>query len=170
MVETIVLHARGAQPEGALPPAPVPASAGVAQLEPAGAPTVRAQQRPEPGAALNGAAALERLGGHAPLYQHALRSFRGEMDMLMPRLAEAAAAGDAAKAAGTLHLVRGLAAMIGAERLAASALAAESELMPEVDQMPSWGKVVQVSGEVSAACALADAAAAEFGRDRTAHN
>lgn len=123
----------------------------------------RAEQRLAPDAGLNSADALARLGGHAPLYQHALRSFRGEMDKLMPRLAEAAAAGDATKAAGTLHLMRGLAGMIGAERLAAAALAAESELMPDVGEMPSWGRVAQVSGEVAAACALADAAVGGFG-------
>lgn len=68
-------------------------------------------------AGLDSAAALARMGGNRTVYQAALRLFPLEMDKLRPELSAATDDADAKRAAAALHVLRGLAGVVGAQRL-----------------------------------------------------
>ncbi|MRV74118.1 response regulator [Duganella sp. FT92W] len=96
--------------------------------EPTVATAAAATAAPTPGdnaAALNSEAALRQLGGLLPVYQMALRSFGAETHKLQRQLRDALDAGDAQAARAPLHVLKGLAGTVGAERLAL--LAGEAE-------------------------------------------
>lgn len=108
-------------------------------------------------AQLNVAAALARLGGSTTVYQIALRGFKGEMGKLTQQLAGAMESDQAELGAAALHVMKGLAGMIGADRLAATAQQAEQQLRLAAPQ--AWEAVAQVLVEaelaVNAACTQA---------------
>ncbi len=67
---------------------------------------------------LNCGAALGQLGGLLPVYQIALRRFGDEARTLQQQLQGALDSGDATAARAPLHVLKGLAGTVGAERLA----------------------------------------------------
>jgi signal transduction histidine kinase/DNA-binding response OmpR family regulator/HPt (histidine-containing phosphotransfer) domain-containing protein len=75
---------------------------------------------------LNSEAALRQLGGLLPVYQIALRRFGSEARTLQQQLHTALGDNDAPAARAPLHVLKGLAGTVGAERLAL--LAADAEL------------------------------------------
>ncbi|MBY0240282.1 MAG: response regulator [Burkholderiaceae bacterium] len=77
---------------------------------------------------INSEAALRQLGGLLPVYQIALRRFDGETQLLARQLRAALDAGDARAAQAPLHVLKGLAGTIGAERLARLADDAEQSM------------------------------------------
>jgi signal transduction histidine kinase/HPt (histidine-containing phosphotransfer) domain-containing protein len=102
---------------------------------------------PAPGAALpllhvppalgiNGAAALARFNGNAPVYQRALQRFTTECGSLAAAVPEALDSADAAAAAAKhLHGLKGLAATVGADALAALAQSMELLLRSQASAM-----------------------------------
>ncbi|HEY0063189.1 MAG TPA: response regulator, partial [Telluria sp.] len=100
---------------------------------------------------LNVAAALKRLGGSLTVYQMALRGFEGEMEKLTEQLSNAMESDRADLGAAALHVMRSLAGMVGAERLAALAQEAEQrlKLLPPVDGR--WAAVPAVIAQVQVA-------------------
>jgi len=75
---------------------------------------------------LNSEGALRQLGGLLPVYQIALRRFGDEAQSLQRQLRAALDAGNAQAARASLHVLKGLAGTVGAERLAL--LAGDAEL------------------------------------------
>ena len=73
-------------------------------------------------------AAMRRLGGNQQVYRHLLRSFAADLDAQPQRLRELLAQPDAGAVADALHTLRGLAATLGALRLAAAAADGERQL------------------------------------------
>jgi PAS domain S-box-containing protein len=106
---------------------------------------------------LNVAAALKRLGGSLTVYQMALRGFEGEMEKLTGQLANAMESDSAELGAAALHVMRSLAGMVGAERLAALAQDAEQRLRQAPPPQQRWDAVAVVMAEAE----LAVRAAAE---------
>ncbi|WP_295997243.1 response regulator [Rugamonas sp.] len=114
LIDVILRHTRrgdaAAAPEKiteAAPPPPAgPASAAPAQL-------------------LNGAAALKRMGGLMQVYLGALRGFIGEAAALAATLRALQPPHDRGAIESTLHLLKGLAGTVGAERLYGLAARAE---------------------------------------------
>lgn len=75
---------------------------------------------------LDTAGALKRMGGLVQVYQIALRNFSAEAAKLAGELEAALASQDLAAAKPALHLLKGLAGTIGADRL--SELTAQAEM------------------------------------------
>ena len=72
--------------------------------------------------------AVRRLGGDAAVYRRLLHSFARDIPDMAEQLGSCAAAGRTADAARLLHTLRGLAATLGANQLAAVAADAEQQL------------------------------------------
>jgi two-component system, sensor histidine kinase and response regulator len=100
---------------------------------------------------LNVAAALKRLGGSLTVYQMALRGFEGEMEKLTGQLSNAMESDSGELGAAALHVMRSLAGMVGAERLAALAHDAELGLMLMPPVAQRWDKVASVMAEAELA-------------------
>ncbi|GAB2872460.1 hypothetical protein GCM10027277_47180 [Pseudoduganella ginsengisoli] len=83
---------------------------------------------------LNTAAALRQLGGLVPVYQIALRRFGDEAHTLRQQLRHALDHDDAPAARAPLHVMKGLAGTVGAERLAQLAGDAERAVRASADQ------------------------------------
>ena len=92
-------------------------------------------------------AALLRMGGKQAVYQRLLQNFIGELDALPAQLSASIAAGDAAAAARQMHTLKGLAATLGADALAAAAAQAERQL---ADAQQSPAAVLSAAGEAIA--------------------
>ena len=84
-------------------------------------------------AAVDIESALGRLGGQLGAYRRMLRGFAGELAELPPQLRALLAAADPAAARMLLHSMRGVAATLGANALAAEAAASERALAGEPD-------------------------------------
>jgi HPt (histidine-containing phosphotransfer) domain-containing protein len=100
---------------------------------------------------LNVAAALKRLGGSLTVYQMALRGFEGEMSKLTGQLANAMESDSVELGAAALHVMRSLAGMVGAERLATLAQDAEQRLALAAPPGQRWDKVAAVMAEAEVA-------------------
>jgi signal transduction histidine kinase/CheY-like chemotaxis protein len=70
--------------------------------------------------------ALERMGGHADLFERVLQQYLGDIASLPDELDKLLAAGDMASATRTLHTLKGLSATVGASYLAEIARQAEA--------------------------------------------
>ena len=73
-------------------------------------------------------AALDRLGGKRQLYQHLLHNFASDLRTLPQRLRELLAQRNDGEAARAMHSLKGVAATLGAMRLAAAAAHGEQQL------------------------------------------
>ena len=92
------------------------------------------QPRPADGKqTLNSQAAIPRFGGNLQIYRHTLLSFCDEIHSLLRDLEDARASQRRDKAVQALHTLKGLAATVGAEELAALA-AAEEKTMRDPEQ------------------------------------
>ena len=91
------------------------------------------------------------------LTQLALRGFEGEMDKLTEQLAGAMEGDHADLGAAALHVMKGLAGMIGAERLAS--LAAEAEQRLKSGAPERWLGMEQLLAEAALAVQAAGAEA-----------
>ncbi len=90
---------------------------------------VQAPLHVPPALGINGAAALARFNGNTPVYQRALRRFTTECGALAAAVPESLDGPDAvATAARNLHGLKGLAATVGADALAALAQTMELQL------------------------------------------
>jgi CheY-like chemotaxis protein len=116
------------------------------------------RQQPGPApvpAALDSAAALARMGGNQAVYQAALRLFPLEMDKLRPEFSAAIDAADAGKAAAALHVLRGVAGMVGADRLAVLVAQVEARLIEGVTDAALREYLTLVLAEMAAAAQAA---------------
>jgi two-component system, sensor histidine kinase and response regulator len=104
--------------------------------------------------------AIARLGGKTAVYRPMLQRFVDDLARLPTELQALAHAGDGTAAARALHTVKGVAATLGADALAASAAAGESALLAiavsGMQGTPTMAPDVQAA--VSAACAAIEAA------------
>jgi PAS domain S-box-containing protein len=107
---------------------------------------------------LNGPAALARMGGNAAIYQLALRGFQGEWNLLSHQLTGAMEGNHAELAKAALHVVKGLAGMIGADALANAVAQAEAQLQPGAGAHQRWAGVQRVLDEAERAATAASAA------------
>ena len=122
-----------------------------------------AAQAPVPAAAgLNSAPALARLGGSRSVYLGALRGFPAEMEKLTRQLSEAMHEPDPRKVAAALHLLRGLAGMVGADRLATLAREVEERLLAGASDASLAQDISLVLAEITAASQAANEAAVEY--------
>ncbi len=103
----------------------------VAQASAAG-PTPMADMRTgsvaQPAAVLDLASALHRLGGSVVLLGKVLHSFAADLEPMAQQFAGALAAAQCEQALGILHTLKGLAATVGAERLAHVAASLEARI------------------------------------------
>ena len=135
LVDVILRHARG----GAAPAA--------------AAPVLVSQQL----AQLDSGKALARLGGNAEVYHLAIGKFSGEMDKLLAQLVLALGNPRAEPAAPALHVMKGLAGMVGADSLAALAHEAEQSSLADPLSTASAALLAKVMREAGAAMrAIAD--------------
>ena len=109
---------------------------------------------------LGKSAALRRMGGNATVYQMALRGFGAEMEKLTRQLTAAMENDHAGQAAAALHVVRGLAGMVGADVLALLASSAETQLQSGKVRAGRWTGVERVLAEAATAALACEAAAA----------
>jgi signal transduction histidine kinase/DNA-binding response OmpR family regulator len=110
--------------------------------------------------ALDTSAALRRMGGNAAVYQMALLGFRAEMEKLTRQLTAAIENDSADQAAAALHVVRGLAGMVGADRLALLATSAETQFREGGERAGGWAGVHSVLAEAVTTALACEAAAA----------
>ena len=96
------------------------------------------------------APAIARLGGDAQVYRRMLQRFAKDLASLPGELLALAAQGDGVAAARALHTLKGVAATLGADALAAVAAQAERQLADDADA---------VGPVLDQACAAIDAAA-----------
>ena len=137
-IERNVARSRGARPPAAAVSSPVPAAPAAADFE----------------------GALARLGGDANLYRLVYESFRVDAQAMVDGLAGQLAAGQRAEAQRALHTLKGLAATLGADALAAEAELAEAALEGPAAQ--GDGSVVDaVRAALPAALAALDEALAK---------
>jgi two-component system sensor histidine kinase/response regulator len=122
----------------------VGSQAALASLAPApaeAAPPVAA--RPVPGAALLDAkGAIARLGGNSGLYRRLIERFQNDHRDAASQIANALAAADLERARRDAHSLKGVAANLGAQRLAG--LAAEIEQALREGQVPAVASVEQL--------------------------
>ncbi len=104
---------------------------------------------------LERSAALARLGGSEAIYQLALGAFPGEVGNLLPLMAHAIDAGDSGAAASALHILSGIAGIIGADRLGASAQAMEAEMRRAEPDPGAWPRLRLIMNEASVVADLA---------------
>jgi len=114
-----------------------------------------------PPAVLNGAAALARMGGNRTILLAALRLFPLEMDKLQPALNAAIDAADAEQAKAALHVLRGLAGMVGADRLATLVSTVEARLLEGATDAALRQDLASVLAEMEAAAQAATEAAGQ---------
>lgn len=86
-----------------------------------------------PAVQLNSAAALARMGGLAPVYLMALRSYAAEVERSSAALRDAVAGRRLDTAPPVLHTLKGVSGTVGAEALAALAAQAEATLRGTTD-------------------------------------
>lgn len=98
------------------------------EAQPGLATGTHACQEQDAGGDWNRRAALARLGGDAQLYQRALQGFSNELAGFLVRLQAAIAAHQQEELARILHSLKGMAATVGADRLAELARHAEQHL------------------------------------------
>ncbi|MBJ7313231.1 response regulator [Rugamonas sp. CCM 8940] len=111
LVAVILGHTAAAGGAAAPRPLPPPPPAPAAEREPD---------------VLDGAAALQRMGGHSQLYLRTLRDFTAEAGNIGARLHGAIEEQNLASAKPLLHVLKGLAGTVGAEQLAVLAATAEA--------------------------------------------
>jgi CheY-like chemotaxis protein len=111
-------------------------------------------------ALLDCGAALARMAGNRGVYAAVLRGFPDEMDKLKLQFAELLAQPDGARAARALHVLRGLAGMVGAERLAALAGEVEARALAGAVTPSLAQDIGVVLAEMSAALRAVEQAAA----------
>lgn len=95
-------------------------------------------------------AAIARLGGDVELYQELIRSFLDDSAGLVPRLAEAIAAGDAEAVHKASHNLKGTAATCGATSVAAVCAKLEQSAL-ERDLSPVAGWFAELNLELTEA-------------------
>jgi two-component system sensor histidine kinase/response regulator len=118
-------------------PAPAAAAAVAAEAEPLAS-------------AWNETGALARLGGNQATYARALQSFPRESRALTDRLRAAALDGQGSSAAQILHNLRGIAALVGAQALAALAAEVEHDLLASTNQpWPSLAPLLEASASAA---------------------
>jgi CheY-like chemotaxis protein len=100
------------------------------------------------------ATAVARLGGKLDVYRRLLRGFVADLALLPAQLQAHLARGEAAAAAGRLHTLKGLAATLGADALAAAAATGETLLAAGSPTAPAE----PARTAVTAACARITAA------------
>jgi two-component system, sensor histidine kinase and response regulator len=96
-------------------------------------------------------AAIARLGGKTEVYRHMLQRFVDDLARTPAELQSVADAGDSAAAARALHTLKGVAATLGADALAAAAAQGESALLAHGGPAPA-------QQALAAACAAIEAA------------
>ena len=124
---------------------------------PAGNADERATSAPNDAAApsvqLNSAAALARMGGLAPVYLMALRSYAAEVERSGAALRDAVAARQLNMATPVLHTLKGVSGTVGAEALAALAAQAEATLRGTADPVVCTAQIEAVLAALPATAA-----------------
>lgn len=122
--------------------------------------TILRHKRGSAPALLDSGAALARMAGNRAVYAAVLRGFPDEMDKLKLEFSELLAQPDGARAARALHVLRGLAGMVGAERLAALAGEVEARVLAGTVTPSLAQDIGVVLAEMSAALRAVEQAAA----------
>ncbi|NRR32877.1 response regulator [Oxalobacteraceae bacterium] len=151
LITVILRHARAGVAAGA-----APAGAAQAPLPPLQAAGTALAQDLAQATALSSAAALARLGGHAPIYLVALRSFVDEAEVHAQALRAARDGRQFPAGAALMHTLKGLAGTVGADHLAQLANGAEMALK----SASGWAELDAVLDAIPAAVAAVSAHAA----------
>ncbi|HJV03602.1 MAG TPA: ATP-binding protein [Burkholderiaceae bacterium] len=133
------------------------------------APVALAPLHVPPALGINGAAALARFNGNAAVYQHALQRFAADCGPLAAQVPETLDSfATSAAAARQLHSLKGLAATVGADALAALAQSMElllrSQASPMDWQMEHARLIAEARRAASAAAELAAGMARHLAR------
>ncbi|HJU99994.1 MAG TPA: response regulator [Burkholderiaceae bacterium] len=160
LIAVILRHARPDAAAGA--PAATdtaaPAAGGVAP-SPAGKTAVSATtdaHAATPAVQLNSTAALARMGGLAPVYLMALRSFAAEVERSSAALNQAVAERRLDTATTVLHTLKGVSGTVGAEALAALAAQAEATLRGTADPAACTAQIQAVLAALPATAAAVE--------------
>ncbi|MES2016983.1 MAG: response regulator [Pseudomonadota bacterium] len=109
---------------------------------------------------LNRVPALIRLGGNEAIYNIALLGFAEEVDKLLQQLSGAASQRDAAGVAAALHIMKGIAGMVGADHLVTLASELETDMCARAPDSACWDRLQPLMAEASATAAVTREASA----------
>ncbi|OBU88319.1 response regulator [Chromobacterium subtsugae] len=116
------------------------------------------QPRPADGKqTLNSQSAIPRFGGNLQIYRHTLLSFCDEIHSLLRDLEDARASQRRDKAVQALHTLKGLAATVGAEELAALAAAEEKTMRAPEQRWPDNPEPLRQAAQRAEAAAQEEA-------------
>ena len=103
-------------------------------------------------------AALKRLGHQRGVYARMLRGFVHDLAAMSDQLRVQVAHGDGASLARQLHTLKGLAATLGAQRLAAAAAAAENAVAGRVREAVAAGQAPDLGADIAPLIAAIESA------------